>query len=168
MCLNRCMKDKKHTINKRGSTIFLRVAVVVIGLTILTICVLPIPLILQTGEAGVYTPILLGLYVPTIPFFFALYQALKLLGYIDKNKAFSELSVTALKHIKRCAAIIGALFAAGMPYLFYAAEKDDAPGVIVMGLVIIFASMAIGVFAAVLQRLLRNAIDIKSENDLTV
>ena len=48
------------------------------------------------------------------------------------------------------------------------AEIDDAPGIIVIGLVIIFASMVIAVFAAVLQRLLQEAIDIKSENDLTV
>jgi hypothetical protein len=32
----------------------------------------------------------------------------------------------------------------------------------------IFASMVIAVFAAVLQRILQEAIDIKSENDLTV
>ncbi|MED4598856.1 DUF2975 domain-containing protein, partial [Bacillus subtilis] len=41
-------------------------------------------------------------------------------------------------------------------------------GIIVIGLVIIFASMVIAVFAAVLQKLLKEAIDIKSENDLTV
>jgi hypothetical protein len=37
-----------------------------------------------------------------------------------------------------------------------------------IGLVIIFASMVIAVFAAVLQRLLQEAIHIKSENDLTI
>jgi hypothetical protein len=37
-----------------------------------------------------------------------------------------------------------------------------------MGSAIIFASMVIAVFAAVLQRLLQEAINIKSENDLTV
>jgi hypothetical protein len=46
--------------------------------------------------------------------------------------------------------------------------KSGAPGGIVIGLVIIFASIVIAVFAAVLQKLLRNAIDIKSENDLTI
>jgi capsular polysaccharide biosynthesis protein len=35
-------------------------------------------------------------------------------------------------------------------------------------MVIIFASLVIAVFAAVLQKLIKNAIDIKSENDLTV
>ena len=48
------------------------------------------------------------------------------------------------------------------------AEMDDAPGIILIGMVVIFASMVIAVFAAVLQRLLQEAIDIKSENDLIV
>lgn len=55
-----------------------------------------------------------------------------------------------------------------MPLFYLMAEADDAPGIIVIGLVMIFASMVIGVFAAVLQKLLKEAIDIKSENDLTV
>lgn len=55
-----------------------------------------------------------------------------------------------------------------MPVFYLMAEIDDAPGIIVIGLVIIFASMVIAVFAAVLQKLLKEAIDIKSENDLTV
>ncbi len=48
------------------------------------------------------------------------------------------------------------------------AERDDAPGIIIIGMIMIFASLVIAVFAAVLQRLLKDAIDIKSENDLTV
>lgn len=108
------------------------------------------------------------LYVTAIPFYFALYQAFKLLSYIDKNKAFSGLSVRALKNIKYCAVTISIFYAAGMPVFYLMAEIDDAPGIIVIGLVIIFASMVIAVFAAVLQKLLKEAIDIKSENDLTV
>lgn len=42
------------------------------------------------------------------------------------------------------------------------------PGIAIIGFIIIFASVVIAVFAGVLQKLLRNALDIKSENDLTV
>ena len=56
----------------------------------------------------------------------------------------------------------------GMPLFYLIAEKDDAPGIILIGMALIFASMVIAVFAAVLQKLLKEAIDIKSENDLTV
>jgi hypothetical protein len=111
---------------------------------------------------------MIGLYVTAIPFFFALYQGLLLLGYIDANTAFSPLSVKALQNIKYCAFSISGIFAAGMPYIFYVGDRDDAPGVVALGLVISASACVIGVFAAVLERLLQNAIDIKSENDLTV
>ncbi|KYD16710.1 hypothetical protein B4119_0276 [Parageobacillus caldoxylosilyticus] len=48
------------------------------------------------------------------------------------------------------------------------AEVDDAPGIILIGMVIIFGCMVVAVFASILQKLLKNAIDIKSENDLTI
>jgi hypothetical protein len=152
----------------RGSTNFLRLVIFLIGTGVLALCLFVLPRVIGSIDLGGYDPILLGMYVPAIPFFVALYQALRLLSYIDKNKAFSSLSVTALKNIKYCALAISALYAAGMPYIFYVADKDDAPGVVAIGLVIIFASFVIAVFAAVLQRLLQNAIAIKSENDLTV
>ncbi|EGW41794.1 hypothetical protein DOT_0212 [Desulfosporosinus sp. OT] len=55
-----------------------------------------------------------------------------------------------------------------MPFFYLVGEKDDAPGLILLGLVITFAPTVIAVFAAVLEKLLKDAIDIKSENDLTV
>ncbi|MNP58015.1 hypothetical protein D3C76_1528910 [compost metagenome] len=55
-----------------------------------------------------------------------------------------------------------------MPLFYLLAEKDDAPGIIVIGMVLVFAGMVIAVFAAVLQKLLKEAIELKSEIDLTV
>jgi hypothetical protein len=55
-----------------------------------------------------------------------------------------------------------------MPLFYLVGDKDDAPGIIVIGLVLVFASMVITFFAAVLQMLLKEAIDIKSDNDLTI
>lgn len=152
----------------RGSTIFLRAAVVLIGLTVLALCLFVLPLGIGSDNTGYYRPILIGLYVPAIPFYFALYQSMKLLGFIDGDTAFSDNSVIALKNIKYCGLAISALFAAGMPYLYYAADRDDAPGVVLGGLVIVGASLVVATFAGLLQKLLKNAIDIKSENDLTV
>lgn len=153
---------------KRGSTLFLRGAIVLIGLIVLALCIFALPFGITLDNTGYYRPILLGLYVPAIPFFFALYQSLKLLNYIDNNEAFSLLSVTAFKYIKYCAVVIGVLFMAGMPYIFQVADADDAPGVVLIGLVIAGASFVIATFSALLQKLVQNAVDIKSENDLTV
>lgn len=152
----------------KGSTLLLKGVVIVIGLAALALCVFGLPSVIDTFSWGGYDPILIGMYVPAVPFFIALYMALKLLGYIDTGKAFSDLSVQALKNIKYCGFAISVMYALGMPYIFHVADKDDAPGVVAIALVIIFASFVIGVFAAVLQKLLHNVIEIKSENDLTV
>jgi hypothetical protein len=153
---------------KIDSAFFLKSVVFLLGLNVLALCAIALPAGILSDNTGYYRPILFGLYVPAIPFFYALHQALKLLGYIDHNKAFSQASVNALKHIKYCALVIGTLFTAGQPYIFYVADRDDAPGVAAIGFVIIAASFVIATAAALFQRLLQNAVDIKAENELTV
>jgi hypothetical protein len=55
-----------------------------------------------------------------------------------------------------------------MPFIFQLAEYDDAPGLVIIGMVPIFASIVIAVFAAVLVRLLKDAIEYKNDHDLTI
>lgn len=157
---------------ERGSTLFLKLTVILMAIPVLATCIFWLPWIANEVDGyfpkQYYLPVLIIMYISAIPFFAALYQAFRLLSYIDKNQAFSELSVGALKNIKYCAITICILYVASEPFLYLMAEQDDAPGMIVVGMVIIFGSMVIAVFAAVLQKLLKNAIDIKSENDLTV
>lgn len=138
-----------------------------IGLAVLGICVI-IGGVSISGNAGVYLPVLLVLLLTAVPFFFGLYQGLLLLNYIERNIAFSSHSVKAIQNIKYCAFAVSTLYAAAMPLIIYAAQKDDAPGAVAIGLIICFAFLVTGVFAAVLQKLLENGMEIKSENELTI
>jgi len=153
---------------KKGSTHFLRATLVIITLGVLAICIFALPQGLQFDGEINYGPIIIGLYIAAIPFFFALWQSWKLLALIDRNTAFSLGAVNALNKIKYCAISISGLFVIGMPYIFIVADKDDAPGAVAIGLIIVGASLVIATFAAVLAKLLKNVIDIKSENELTV
>jgi len=156
------------------STLFLKIAVVLLGFPVLAICIFLVPELgdvsseLLPDVAFIQYLVSAIFYASAIPYFFALFQAFKLLRYIDKNEAFSNLSVKALRKIKYCAITISGLHVLVLPLFYLFAEIDDAPGVIFVGLIVPFASMVIAVFAAVLQKLLKEAIDIKSENDLTV
>lgn len=108
---------------KRGSTIFLKIAVFLIGVIVLSLCIFFLPwLANDTAEmfpefAFLQYPVLLGLYVTTIPFFVALYQAIRLLKLIDNEDAFSESSVNSLNLIKYCAITISILYVIGPSYL---------------------------------------------------
>ncbi|MGG1678420.1 DUF2975 domain-containing protein [Neobacillus sp. NRS-1170] len=157
---------------KRGSTLFLKTAVFLMGIPVLALCIFGLPWLAKNPINPDYDhilyPILIGVCVSVIPYFVALYQSFKLLSYIDKNLAFSEWTVKALNKIKLCAMTISGLYVVVLPFVYLVADLDDAPGLIIIGMVPIFASIVIAVFSAVLQRLLQVAIDIKSENDLIV
>ncbi|WP_373471274.1 DUF2975 domain-containing protein [Carnobacterium alterfunditum] len=157
---------------KHGTTLFLKLAVIFIGLPVLALSLFGVTWLINNPASPEYDqllyPVLIGIYVSIFPFFVALYQTFRLLNYIDKKQAFSEWSVKSLKNIKLCAMIISGLYVVVLPFIFGLTELDDAPGLILVGMIPIFASLVIAVFAAVLQRLLQEAIDLKKENDLIV
>ncbi len=157
---------------KKVTTLFLKLAVILIGIPVLALGIWGVFELIKNPVnpeyAHILYPIVIGIYVSAIPFYMALYQALRILGYIDKNEAFSEVSIKALSRIKKDAIVISIVYVLMVPFIFLLAQIEDAPGLILFGMVPIFASIVIAVFAAVLQRLLQQAIDIKSENDLTV
>ncbi|WKA54562.1 DUF2975 domain-containing protein [Planococcus shixiaomingii] len=158
----------------KRETLFLKVVIILMALPVLAVCIFVVPPLssfvaeIIPKWAFLQYVFLIAMYATAIAYFVALYQALKLLGYIDKNIAFSELSVKALKNIKYCAITITVLYILCLPIILYMAQVDDAPGLGGLGMIITFGAIVIAVFAAVLQKLLQNAIDIKSENDLTV
>jgi hypothetical protein len=164
----------KDLLTKRASTFVLKAVIVVIGLGVLTMCAFLFPWLWKAGIRNVpefryvFFPAMIGVFLTTAPFFFALYQALRLLQNIDADNAFSEMSVQALRLIKYSAVAMSACYAAAMPMAVVFAELDDAPGLIPISAAIVAAPLIVATFAAVLQKLIGSAVDMKAENDLTV
>jgi len=158
---------------KRISIIFLQAVVVLIGVITLA---LMIRFPLTEGRAAnldlftIYSdPFILYGYVSSIAFFIALYKAFKLLGYIGQNKVFSLSSAEALKSIKYCAVVIIILIVgAGLYIRIFHDKNDDPAGFLALCIITIFASIIIATAAAILEKILRNAIEMKTENDLTI
>ena len=157
---------------KHGSTLFLKIVISLIGIvTLAGLIWFP-----QTeGRAAnldlfsIYKdPLIIYGFLASIPFFVALYHGFKLLGYVDKNKVFSQSAVKAVRNIKYCAIILSGLIVLGILYIRFFANGDDAAGVTAVGMFTTFSSIVIATAAAVFERVLQNAVDLKSENDLTV
>ena len=158
---------------KRISIIFLQAAVVLIGIVALAIL---IRFPLTEGRAAnldlfsIYAdPFILYGYVASIAFFVALYKAFRLLGYIGQNKVFSSNAVEALKSIKYCAIILSILIVIAGLYIKISHNKEDDPaGFLAMCIVTTFVCIVVATAAAIFEKILQNAIDMKSENDLTI
>ena len=158
---------------KRGSTIFLQVVIVLIGIGALALLLWEpqiegVNVHATNFEIYFQDPFLALVYAGSIPFFVVLYQAFKLLGYAGQNKVFSLEAVYALRTIKYCAlAIIGFIVIEEI-FIMLNHGSDDPAGGVFIGILITFGSIVIATAAAVFERLLQSAVDIKSENDPTV
>lgn len=158
---------------RRVSILFLQAVVVLFG--ILAIFIL-IRFPLTEGRAvnldlfSIYSdPFILYGYASSITFFVALYKAFRLLGYIGKNKLYTQQSIKALRSIKYCAILLSILIALAGIYIRIFHHKDDDPaGFLVLCMVTILISIAVATAMAILEKILWNAIDMKSENDLTI
>lgn len=159
---------------KRGSTLFLKAVILLIGIGALAGMIIFPHLEGRNTSADLFSiyfqdPFLAYVYIASIPFFVALYQAFQLLGYIGQNKAFSLDSVRALRTIKYCAIILSILIVMAALYIrIFHAKGDDPAGFIALCIVTTFISIVIATATAVFEKLLQSAVDIKSENDLTV
>jgi Protein of unknown function (DUF2975) len=158
---------------KKSSTILLQTVIVLIGIGAFAFMLWE-PLIegrnLHATLFQVYfnDPFLGCAYIASIPFFVALYQAFVLLRYIGQNKIFSQAAVNTLRIIQYCTTAIISFVVAGEAYLFIVRPGDDIAGGVFMGLLIIFVFGTITITGAMFERILQNAVDLKSENDLAV
>jgi hypothetical protein len=158
---------------KRSSTIFLQVVIVLIGIGALALLLWEPRIEGRNAHATNFEiyfkdPFLVLVYIGSIPFFVGLYQAFKVLGYAGQNKIFSQAAVNALRNIKYCAlATIGFVLVEEI-IIMLTHGNDDAAGGFFVGVLITFGSIVIATAAAMFERILQSAVDIKSENDLTV
>ena len=159
---------------KRGSTIFLQIIILLLGAGVLVFLLWEPNLEGRNVNATLFEvyfkdPFLAYLYLAFVPFFVGLYQGFKLLGYAGRNEIFSERSVRALRIIKYCALTTAIFILGAEAYIFiFVRGTDDVAGGVMMGVFVILMCAVVGTAAAVFERVLQNAVDIKSENDLTV
>src|SRR5262245_61067852 len=157
---------------KRSSTIFLQIVIVLIGFGALALLLWEPHLEGRNAHATLFEiyfkdPFLAYAYAASIPFFVALYQAFKVLGYAGRNEVFSQAAVKALRTIRFCAISIIGLVAVSVIFLVFG-DKDDRPAVVFMRILITAGSILIATTAAKFERIFQNAADTKSENDTSV
>jgi hypothetical protein len=152
----------------RGSTTFLKVIIFLTGIAVLAVCIFLLPeaarrdAIERPGDYSLY-PLLVCAYGICITFSVALYQVFKLLAYIEKNNAFSELSLQSLQVIKKCAFTVILFILLAIVYLRVRVQftGDDAAGPISLGLMGVLATSILAAIADVLQKPLKNILELK-------
>lgn len=156
----------------KSSTIFLQVVIVLIGIAALVFLLWEPQVEGRNVHATLFEiyfkdPFLAYAYVASLPFFTVLYQAFKVLGYTRLNKVFSPEALKAVRTIKYCAICIIGFVAVSVIFMLFGDAEDRPPGVF-MRVLVTFGSLVIVAAAAVFERILQSAVDMKSKSDRTV
>lgn len=169
------MKKENNKSIKKSSTIFLQLVIILVGIIVLTLMLVMPHFEGRNTNATLFQiyfndPFLAYVYLASVPFFIALFQGFTLLKHIRRNRVFSQPAVNNLKKIKYCAFVTAGAILAAIVYLKVASlgNNEDPAGAIMLGNIAIFASVVVGIASAIFEKTLQSAVDMKSENDLTV
>ncbi|WP_088041845.1 DUF2975 domain-containing protein [Bacillus sp. EAC] len=154
---------------RRGSTTFLKVIIFLIEIGVFALCIYWLPEIaikdakVHPDTAYFLIPFLICSYGFCITLSVALFQVFKLLTYIERNNAFSELSLKSLQVIKKCAFTTIFIIMIGIVSLIVLAKTtgDDAAGPTSLSLMGILATSIITAIVDVLQKPLKNSLELK-------
>lgn len=92
-------------------------------------------------------PIVIGLYLSLIPFYYGVYKTWQILSHVRKGSLHSSQSAKDFKAVRLSAVVIGAIFILTEPFVFMVAQLDDAPGLVIFGMIPVFiAGVILAVF----------------------
>ncbi|MDI7744203.1 DUF2975 domain-containing protein [Lysinibacillus fusiformis] len=151
---------------KLSSTFFLKIVAFLIGIAVLIVCIYWLPQAairdakVRPGDYSIY-PLLICAYGICITFSVALYQAYKLLSAINRNNAFSKVSIKSMEVIKKCAFTIIFFILVLIVYLriFAMFTGEDAAGPIALGLIGILVAAIIAAIIDVLQKPIKDILE---------
>lgn len=152
---------------KRVPIPFLQTVIVLIGIGALAALLLEPRLegrnaLATNAQIYFHDPFLAYAYVASLPFFAALVQAFRVLGYVEKDEVFSRAAVKSVQAIKYCLMAVVGFVAIGELFIMLGTSDDRAGGVF-MGLLIAVGSVVAASTAAVFERILQSAVEMKSK-----
>jgi hypothetical protein len=134
----------------------------IIGIIIFTliISIFAIPSLIKEGIAfyskNIIISFFVGIYLSIIPFLYSNIQAIKIINNISKNNLFSEDTIKSFNKIKKSSFVFCVIYIFLFPIFYYLGEIDDAPGMILLGFIIILSSIFIYILMSVLIDVLKN------------
>ena len=148
---------------KSSSALFLQVLIVLLGIGTLGLMLWEPHLEGRNAHATIFEiyfkdPFLAYVYVGSIPFFVALHRAFGLFGHVRRNGTFSQVTLNALRVIKRCAMAIIGFVAGAVIFIIMFGDREDRPAGIFMSFLVAFTASVIAIAAAVCARNLLSAL----------
>ncbi len=133
------------------STIHLKILLSILTIATLILAILLLPAVINKERTGEYQQILIYLYITLLPFLITIYHSFKLLLLIDRKSVISSQAVQSIRYIKYSMLTIAVIHILNLPYIYLVADKDDAPGVVLIALIFTTISISTTLASAYLE-----------------
>jgi hypothetical protein len=154
---------KTRSMNS-GLALFLQGVIVLVGMATLALLLWEPHFEGRNAHATTFQiyfndPFLAYVYMGSIPFFVALYQAFALLGQVRQTGTFSSATVGRLRVIKRCALSLIGFVAGAAVFIILYGDGEDRPAGFMMCMLAALMAAGIATAAACFGRSLQRALD---------
>ncbi|WP_218658032.1 DUF2975 domain-containing protein [Enterococcus thailandicus] len=110
----------------------------------------------------------ISLYLSAIASLLIIYYMYRMLVLVDNDRAFSAMSLIYVRAIFRLTIMEFIVLIGTVPFVYYIADNDDAPGVMIIGLGMLIIPLAVATFVSIIEKLLKHAIELKLDYELTI
>ncbi|MCJ8013614.1 DUF2975 domain-containing protein [Paenibacillus sp. KQZ6P-2] len=115
---------------------------------------------------NLYHPFVVFIWITGIPFFISLFLGWQICSCIGAGQAFTLKNAERLKVISVLSMIEGVLYIGALLYLFV--NGSNYSYILSVLLLILFFAVIISIFTSLLSNLVREASEMKQDNDLTI
>lgn len=166
------VEDYYEVVNLKIKTNSLKLAIIVLGLFILSIFfLLIIGLITSYRENSIFFAKLLFYIVMYLSLLLAMISNIivySILSLIDREILFTNKAIKKISLVKKLSILTFFILLGIIPMVWHIVKLTKVIGVIPVAIVIIVSPLILSTFIGVTEKLLMKVVQIKSENDLTV
>lgn len=145
---------------KKWASLFLKLSVIACAIPVLFFCIRILPGIIS-GALGEYPellwakyPMYIGFYLSGVLSLYVFSQTFRLLRLVDKGQVKDSMTHGILKTIRWSSLSISLVYLMMSPVVYYVADHEDAPGILLIELIILFVWIAVASLSIIFSSLL--------------
>lgn len=162
------MKESKLWIYVLQASLLVISIALLILISLFIVEVLRFSIVLFPAIELMRWPMLALLLLSDLLFISIVFNGIRILFDFSKDQVYSTETIIILKKAYLKALIITGIFMAFLPFFYIAAELDDAPGLVLVGIFLVGLAFALALLLKVFKKLVQQALTLKEENDLVV
>ncbi|MEG0294109.1 DUF2975 domain-containing protein [Enterococcus sp.] len=98
----------------------------------------------------------------------ALSSVYRMVTLIGHKQAFSHQILPLVAKLNRQLLLMSLSFCGILPFVYQIVQNEDAPGVMILGLMLVAIPFSLVVFGKIVEELFKQAVNLKKEQDLTI